>query len=504
MASAQDARTVLQAAVTAMGVNNLTSIQYSGTGWTANTGQSFSLTDDWPRFEVTTYTRVIDYNARAYREDYVRRLGNYPPRGGGAQLVGEARTVALLSGSYAWNMNGNTPVPQPGQYMGGISVSELRQLEIFLTPHGFLKGALAANNQTLVALTVPINGPTNAGLSENGRKVTILSYMAMGKYRVNGTINDQNLVELTTTWIANPVYGDMLYEIRHLDYRDFGGVKFPGTMHVHQGDPVFNPAHNWMEIRVTAVQPNVAVPAITVPEAVRAATAPAVVVEVSKVAEGVWRLGGSHNSIAVEFADFVAVIEAPINEARSIAVIEEVGKLVPNKPIKYVINTHHHFDHSGGLRTFMAQGTTLVTSESNREFYQEVMFQPLSRTLQPDRLSLFYPNFTTSRRPAPIETVGQKFVLSDGIRTLDLHRVQGTDHAVGMLVAFLPKEKLLINADLYSPPAPTAPAAPATFAATNLRQNIQRLKLDVAQHVPVHGRVGTHEEFLKLTAPAPR
>jgi glyoxylase-like metal-dependent hydrolase (beta-lactamase superfamily II) len=267
---------------------------------------------------------------------------------------------------------------------------------------------------------------------------------------------------------------------------------------------VLNPAHNLMEIRVTSVQPNAPVPAMPVPDAVRTAAAPSFAVQqTAKLADGVWLLTGSHNSIAVEFSDFVAVVEAPLNEARAIAVIDEVTKLVPNKPIKYLINTHHHFDHSGGLRTYLAQGTTIVTSEANRDFYQDVMFAPLSRTLLPDRLSTYYPNFTTSRRPAPIETVGQKYVVSDGTRVLELHPVQGSNHAAGMLMVYLPKEKLLVNADLYSPPAPNAQPVPPSAATLNFRQNIERLKLDVAQHVPIHGRVGTHAEFLKVTVAPP-
>jgi glyoxylase-like metal-dependent hydrolase (beta-lactamase superfamily II) len=120
-----------------------------------------------------------------------------------------------------------------------------------------------------------------------------------------------------------------------------------------------------MEITVTNVQVNVSVPALSVPDAVRSATAPAERAQSQKLADGVWLIaGGTHNSLAVDFRDFATVIEAPLNEERSLAVIAEVGRLIPNKPIRYVVNTHHHFDHSGGLRTYLAQGATIVTHQA--------------------------------------------------------------------------------------------------------------------------------------------
>jgi len=255
---AQDARGVLQAATGAMGAANLKTIQYSGTGWTAAVGQSFSPQEDWPRFEVTQYTRSVDYDAKSSREELTRRQGNNPPRGGGGTpLQGEQQQVAIVSGNYAWNVNGQNAVPQPGQYLAGISVAEFRQLDILLTPHGFLKAALAGD-PTAISLTFP---SSPGAITQNG-KATLVSFKAMGKYRVNGTFNDQNLLELVQTWIPNPVYGDMLYELRYTNYKDFGGVKFPSVIHVHQGDPRLSVAHNSMEITVTSVQPNVNVPAI--------------------------------------------------------------------------------------------------------------------------------------------------------------------------------------------------------------------------------------------------
>ena len=428
-ASAQDARSVLQAAANAMGTNNLKTVQYSGHGFMTAVGQSFSLTDDWPRSEVADYTRVIDFDTKTMRETYTRRQGNYPVRGGGLQPVAEQRVVALSNGNYAWNMQGDNVVPQTGLYLAAMPINELRQLEIIMNPHGFLKAAMAASDAKM--MTTPVFGTSNEGLTGDGRKVNVVSFTALGKYKVNGSINDKNIVELVTTWIPNPVYGDMLYEFRYIEYKDVNGIKMPTDFHVHQADPVFVPAHNSFELEVTDVQVNVAVPPMPVPDAVRNAPRPAPArADSTKLADGVWLIGGgSHNSMAVEFRDFVAVVEAPLNEERSLAVINEVTRIIPNKPIRYVVNTHHHFDHSGGLRTYLAMGTTIVTHPANRDFYVNVMFRPGLRTLQPDRLSEFYPMYMTSRRPMRIETVGEKYVISDGVRTMDLYPMTGLVHA---------------------------------------------------------------------------
>jgi glyoxylase-like metal-dependent hydrolase (beta-lactamase superfamily II) len=485
-ATAQDARTAVQAAAKNIGADTLKTIQISGTGWNAAVGQSYSPTEDWPKFEVTSFTKTIDFDAKFSREQLTRRQGNYPPRGGGGTpLQGEQQQDSVVSGNYAWNMQGNNAVPIVRGYLDGIAVAELRQLDILLTPHGFLKAALA-----------PGANPTAVTWTPRGRRVTDVSFTALGKYRVSGTINEQNLVEFVQTRVANPFFGDLLYETRYGPYKDFGGVKFPTVIHHHEGDDRLNPGHNALEIRVSNVQANVTVTPLAVPDSVRAA-APPVRVESQKLADGVWFVGGgSHNSMAVEFRDFVAVVEAPLNEERSLAVIGEVHKLAPNKPIRYVVNTHHHFDHSGGLRTYVAEGATLVTHQGNRDFYEKVLFSPAPRTLQPDRLYAVNPDVV---RDPVFETLNQKYVLSDGTRTMDIYAVQGLIHSPTMLIAYLPKEKILVNADLYSPPAPGAapPATPSPLMVT-LNQNIQRLKLDVAQHVPIHGRVGTNDEFVKL------
>ena len=514
-ASAQDARTVLQNSLKAMGGETLKTIQWTAAGWASDMGQTYGLAEDWPHYEVADYTRVIDYDAKSSREDFTRRQGTYPLQGRNPRP--ETRITQILSGGYAWDVQGTTPVPFTRLYLDGVPYADLRQIELALTPHGSLKAALAASDATATSLAIV--GPSDFGLSQFGRKVTIVSFSLLGKYRMNLTINDQNLVELVDTWFPNPVYGDMDYEMRYTQYKDFGGVKFPMLLHVHQGDPRLNPAHNIYELKVTDVKANVVAPAIPVPDVVRQATLAPVRVESQKLTDGVWMLGGgTHNSMLVEFKDFLAVVDAPNNEARSLAVIAEANRLVPGKLIRYLVNTHHHMDHAGGLRTYLSQGTTIVTHESNKAYYLDIPFYPSPRTLQPDRMSLYSPMYMISRRPAPIETVGgdarstATYVVTDGVRMLQVLHVQDMayetgdpsyrqgNHSEDMLIAYLPKEKILFNADLYSPPAQGPQPTVATASMRTLYQNMLKMKLDVAQHVPAHGRVATNDEFAKLFA----
>ena len=513
-----DARAALQASVKAMGADNLKTIEIAAAGSTSLIGQQYSIEGNWPQVQIADYTRAIDFDKKWSREDYTRRQGNFPTFG--RVPVAEQRVTAIVSGSYAWDVQNGMPVPQTRPYLDGIPVNDLRQLELAITPHGFLKAALAASDAK--AIKLQLIGASDFGLSQHGRWVTIVSFSFLGKYRINGHIDDRNLVELVGTWFPNPVYGDMDYEMRYTEYKDFGGVMFPMLLHTHQGDPRVNVAHNYYEYRVTSVKPNAPVATMPVPDAVRTAVTPAARVESLKLAEGVWQLGGgTHNSLLVAFKDYVAVVDAPNNEARSLAVIAEAARLAPGKPVQYVINTHHHFDHAGGLRTYLTQGTTIVTHESNKQYYLDILFHPSPRTLQPDRMALFSPMYWISRRPAPIETVAgearssAKYVVTDRERILEIDKVEDVsyqlgdrsyaqgNHSADMLIAYLPKEKILFNADLYSPPAQGAQPAPPTAGMRTLDQNIRRLKLDVAQHAPAHGRVGTHEEFLRIVATAP-
>jgi len=216
-----DARTLLQTSLKAMGGENMRSIRYSAsTGYVGQVGQNYSPANDWPTNTLTSYTRTIDYEGKSSKEDLTMKQGTGqggPIGGGNAPVItnpfeGEQRRTSMVSGNYAWNMQGTTIVPAPAD-------AEQRQLEIWLTPHGCLKAALA-----------PGANPIAIERREQGKgRIRAVSFMALGKYRVQCGIDDRNLVERIQTWFPSPVVGDLYYELVLTNYKDFGGVMFPTT-----------------------------------------------------------------------------------------------------------------------------------------------------------------------------------------------------------------------------------------------------------------------------------
>lgn len=438
----------LQKALTAMGTEKLNTLQYSATGKIGALGQSHVAGEDWPLFVVKTYSRTIDYNTMSSSEDLVRTYQDPPAKGGGAPFLNESKQSIVVAG-----------LPS------SLDAMEDRHLQLLITPHGFLKQAAKSSAKATKG---------KGGKSE-------ISFQA-GKFKFSGTVNGQGLVEKVLTWNHNHVLGDMLVETTYSDYKDYDGVKLPMRITQAQG------GHTMLELLIQDVQPNVQNVNITTP----AATPPAAaVVESKKLADWVWFIGGgSHNSILFEFNDHLVVFEGPLHETRSSAVIDEVKKLVPNKPIRYVINSHHHFDHSGGLRTYVAEGATVITSASNKKFYEDAW--KTSRTLVPDKLS-------QNPKKATFVTVKDYYKLTDGTHTIELHLNQGSPHNGAMLIGYLPREKILMVVDDYSPGrlvnGKLVPVA-QSFA-DNLYENIQRLKLDVTTIAPGHGSVVPFSEMVR-------
>lgn len=450
-----DAPTVLRQAEQAMGGAQLKTLRYAGSGTGATFGQAYQPGNAWPRIQITGYSRWIDYDNGALREDSVRTRAE--PNGGGAiplMGTGEQRVSAWLRGNHAWNMTGPAPAAAPVALDGRIH-------DLWTTPHGVVRAALR-NNATL--------------RSEGGQSV--VSFAEPGRYRATAWIGADGLVQRVDSVMPHPVSGDTPFSTVYSGWRDFGGIKFPTRIvQTQSGVPV-------LDLTVTEVEPNAQV-AIETPALV---TGFAERVDAQQVAPGVWFLaGGSHNSVLIEFADHLMLVESPLYDGRAQAVLAEARRLVPGKPLRYVVNSHHHFDHSGGLRAAAATGATLVVSEPARPWFEQTFATP--NAIRPDALA------QAGRRAAFTGVPGHR-VFGDGTREVHVHFIDGSPHAQGFMMAWLPRERLLIEADAYTPGAPnTPPPARPNALHVNLVDNIQRLRMDVDRILPLHGRVVPYAEL---------
>jgi glyoxylase-like metal-dependent hydrolase (beta-lactamase superfamily II) len=452
---AADAKTVLENAQKAMG--NPQSVQFSGTGVNGNFGQALSLGKEWPPRDLDSVTEVFNYQQKSSRIEFVFKQPTF----------GGQRQNQEVNGDKAWTVGPN------GAANPQLAAAEERQLIIWMTPHGFLDAALAAGNATVKSR------------SEDGKKVNVVSFTAMNKFKLDGTIDSDGMVTKVETKFPNPVLGDMPYSFTYSDYKDFAGVKFPMKIVQREGGFPVN------EFTIASVEPNAPLD-LPVPANVQSATMPVVTVATTKIADGVWFLGGgTHHSLVVEFNNFITVIEGPLTEERSLAVIAEAKKLVPNKPIKYLVSTHHHFDHTGGLRTFVAEGATIVTNAANKPYWEKSFTAPA--TIAPDEQSKAH------KKPS-IQAVSDKYVITDGKQTIEVYTTMGDQHTDELMVAYILPAKILVEADSYSPGPPNAPPpSPVPPNALVLYDNIQRLKLDPVTVVGIHGRGPVPmAEFLKF------
>ncbi|MCX7144350.1 MAG: MBL fold metallo-hydrolase [Proteobacteria bacterium] len=450
-ASGEEAAGVLRRASAVMGAGELKSIRYTAEGSGYTFGQAYTPGAAWPKITVHSQIRSINYDTASMREEFT--LSRAEPRGGGGYpLAGQQRNDQFVSGDFAWNQAGTNAVPGPRFVADRVH-------QLWLTPHGVIKAAIK-NNATL------------AWRTQNGKSVAVVSYKMPRRFAATAFINEDYLVERAESRLPDPVLGETTAVTTYSGYRDFGGVNFPSRVEQSQG------GHPILDVSIKEVQPNA--PAdIALPDNVRSATER---VTADRVAEGVWFIaGGSHNSVAIEMKDHMVLVETPLNDGRSAPVIEQVKKLAPGKPIRFIINSHAHFDHAGGVRTAVAEGATIVTHATNEAYFKRIF--ALQNRINPDRLA-------KSGKKPKFKTVNDKLELADGTRTIAIHRITGGDHNDAFLMVHLPQEKLLVEADVYTPGPPNAPP-PATPNANNvtLVKNIERLNLAVDKILPLHGRV---------------
>ena len=453
-----DAPSILARSSQAMGAGPVETLRYTmeGTGYTF--GQAYKAGGAWPKITLHSVTRSIDYGSGAMRDEVVLSRAE-PLGGGGYPLAGQQRNDQFVSGELAWNQAGGAATP-------GTRFVTDRIHQLWITPHGVLKAA-ARGGASL--------RPLEAGASA-------VSFVFAGRFAATASIGTDGLVRRVDSTFADPVLGDTAVVTTYDDYRAVGGIQFPMRVRQTMG------GHPVLDVVVKDVQVNPSVD-LAVPEAARNV---AERVTSEKVADGVWFIGGgSHNSVAIEMPDHLILVEAPLNDARAQAVIDHVKGLVPGKPIRTVVNSHQHFDHAGGVRAAVAEGATIVTHADNAAYFEREFRQ--ANGIRPDAMA------NAAKKPN-FRTLTEKLLIGDTVRSIEIHRIVGGPHSDSLLMVYLPKEKLLIEADAFTPSAPNTPPPAAVNANNaNLVDNIERLGLAVDRILPLHGRVVPVSELYAAT-----
>jgi glyoxylase-like metal-dependent hydrolase (beta-lactamase superfamily II) len=459
-AMAQDAKTVIANAQKALG--DLKSITYSGSAKDVSFQQCGANSTDMtcrgthdPMRPINNYVRVIDLTTPASRAT------------GATNNIGAGGSTAVTPG---------TMFQQVTAQQADVSQRWDGSLEFYLTPWGFLKGA-AANNATV------------SKRKADGKNYTVLTWSptvkaASGKnYVINGYLNEQNVVERVETWLGENIMGDMQILATYTGWKDFGGVMAPAKIvQTRGGWPFF-------EVTVTSAKANPADVATLVPAPAPARGAggggggapggapPAMTVTSEKLGDGLYRLttgNGSYDSVIVEFKDHIMMLEAGQSIQRGTAYVAETKKLIPNKPIRYVMNTHPHSDHTGGLPVLVAEGATIITHKNNEEFLSRALNTP--RTLLDDQLA-------KNPKKAKVEAVTEKKVYTDGTRTVEIYHVAPVPHSNGLMVAYIPKEKILFQGD-FSLPNPGQPANDHIKALVPVLEKLNLVNFD--RYINVH------------------
>lgn len=463
-ASACAPAAVIAAAERAQG-GAIHSVRLAAKGYDFVVGQGWQPGGPWPKFNLERYERAVDLEAGASSLRTVRSQALHPPRGGARQPFehSEEQVSAVAAGS--------------------PNAAAMRRELALLLPAGFIEAAARSTQTSARALA---GGACAISITlDSGAPITA-EVAADGVFR--------RIESKTADGVAGAVMGDVAVETRFTGRLHTGQWSLPA--HIVQsvgGYPVLD-----IQItRATVNQPVTIAADITPPllDWMAPAHMPS-----EQLGAGVFAIPGRYSAVAVDLGDHLAVIEGPQSEARALEIIAEAHRLIPGKPIRYVVNTHAHFDHVAGLRAFVAEGATIVTQEGNVAFLKDVLARP--RTLHPDVLS-------RSPHAMTFLPVRDMLSLKGGGREIRLYRLENVGHTQGMLVAWLPQLRVLVEADVFTPPARARTAAPEHINPyhVQLLDNIERLGLDVQRLISIHyaadgRRVGMSE--LRLAAGHPQ
>jgi glyoxylase-like metal-dependent hydrolase (beta-lactamase superfamily II) len=431
-----------------------------GSGRQFNLGQDMTPEARGQTFTVSALSRRVDLTTPRSRTEFTRT-----PNFTYFQGPAPARQVQGLDGEIGYNVTAKgTGVRVPEQ------TARERRAEYYHHPVTLLRRALASDTRVTTSRS-------------NGAERLVDVTLADG-VTLTLAVDSGGLPTRIESPGAHPNLGDVRHVTLFSDYQDISGLRLPATIATRIDDFVT------AEIRYGRQAVDGDVRDLTAPADAAAAappTPPEPTVAVQDISPGVWLLAGqSHHSAVIELSDRLLLIDAPQSEARTLAVLARAQELKPDKPLRAIVTTHHHFDHTAGIRAAVARGLTILTHAGNRAFFESMATRPHTRV--PDTLA-------KSPRQAVIETVADERVIEDSMRRVALIHLSGNPHSDTMLAVHLPAERVLIEVDAYSPGSAVNPYA------ANLLEHVTRRKLAVDRIVPLHGAVGSLADLVKAAAP---
>ena len=443
------AEAVLERAAQASGTRHIRSMRCRTGGDEFIFGQSATPGGAWPRYSFEDMITCVDYETGAWTEEITGPRIRAEMRGGGEPSI--PRGITYAREGCSWSQVGAKSYPAPWH-------APNRLHQVWITPQGVIMAAAR-------------NGAALRWRERGGASLPELSFVADGRFSATAYLNEDYLVERVDSSVPVAYCGCLPFVTTYSDYRDFGPARFPQRILRSQGGfPV-------LAAQVKDVQWNVPVH-VEVPPAVREAEA-GQRKSASAIADGVWHIPGSHNCVAIDMGDHIIVVEAPLTDSIANAVFEAAKRAIPARPIRHVVNTHHHIDHAGGLRAAVTEGAAILTHALNFPLFERYLSAPRVPGSQ-----------ASAKESFRIDTVQDRLVLRHGSRSIEIYHVRGNPHADDLLMVYLPEERILIEADAYSPPPPGAASLqqPDAFS-VNLLDNIERLGLNVERIVPMHGPV---------------
>jgi len=459
LAQAGSGMSVIDAAVAAMGgrarilaVHSLVSV---GMGINPNLLEQMRPEDPPLVWALPQYRLAMDLDHGRFQEKFLRRpafpavFDNFPQD-------------ARLDGEVAYN-GGSSPQRLPA------SVAAERRVQMLHHPLALLRAALAPGAQLSAA--------------RHERELDEVDIQTAAGDRLTLAVTHASGLP---AWIRSMAEHPMLGDVALVSRFDGYALEEPSGLILPRHVVTSLDGTTEYDLELISNEVNAGVEDLQAPAQLRNAAAPEVpreTIHARELAPGLFFLSGARagwNSVLVEFTDHLTLIEAPLSEARAEALFAEAKLLQPGKPLTELVISHFHVDHASGFRAAVAAGLVIITQKGNEAFLREVANRPF--TISPDALA---------RHPRPLQmrTFDDRLVLKDASRELDLYHVRHSSHCDTLLMAYLPTQRMLINADSFYDPAGQIMPHTVLF-----QREILARGLRVDLQVPLHGAAPTDEK----------